>query len=88
MVIFCTNKATEITFRKPVALDYLGSRARKEFLVPKHEIKSAYFVEREGDGGVLYKNDTARLTKWQQTSAVGHWNVMRTVLPDFVWEGW
>lgn len=88
MVIFCTNEAAEITFRKPVTSDYLGSRARKTFLVPQYEIKSAYFEEQEGDGGVLSKNDTLRLTKWQEKSAVGHWNVMRFVLPALVWEGW
>jgi hypothetical protein len=88
MVIFCTNAPTEITFRKPVRGDYLGSKARGHFLVPKHEIKGSLFEEQEGDGEVLHKGDTSRLEKWQRISAVGHWNVMRTVLPDFIWESW
>ena len=88
MVIFCTNDPAKIAFRKPVTTDYLGSRAREAFLVPKFEIEGSYFEAQEDDGGVLSRNDTSRLTKWQEKSAVGHWNVMRTVLPDYVWQGW
>jgi hypothetical protein len=58
------------------------------FLMPKHEIKGSVFETQEGDGEVLSRNSTKRLSKWQQTSAVGHWNVMRTVLPSEVWENW
>lgn len=82
-----------MTFRKPVEADYLGSNARRMFLVPEHGIEEAYFREQEGEGddtegGVLSKNDTTRLKKWQEKSAVGHWGVMRTVLPSEVWENW
>lgn len=88
MVIFCTKQKKPITFRKPVEEDYLGSNARKMFLMPEYEIGDGMFEEREGDGGVLSRNDTMRLTRWQLENAVGHWKIMRTVLPSEVWEKW
>jgi hypothetical protein len=94
MVIFCTKQAEKpLTFRKPIEADYLGSNARKMFLMPEHEIEEGFFEAQEGEGnpaegGVLSRNDTMRLTKWQKESAVGHWRVMRTVLPSEVWEKW
>jgi len=88
MVIFCTNFANPVKFRKPVEADFLGSRARKMFLLPQHEVDDAVFIEKEEDGGVLMKNNTERFKGWQQQSALGHWAVMRTVLPTEIWEQW
>jgi len=88
MVIFCTNAADKVTFRKPTETDFLHSGARKVFLMPEHEVDEAIFIEVESDGGVLSRNDTERFKNWQQASALGHWAVMRTVLPDIVWENW
>jgi hypothetical protein len=88
MVIFCTKSSEPITFRTILESDYLGSGARRQFLKPKYEIEAGIFEEREGDGEVLSSNDTLRLTEWQQKSAVGHWRVMRTVLPDEIWQSW
>jgi hypothetical protein len=88
MVVFCTKKASPISFRQPREADYLGSEARKMFLMPLHEINAEVFAEQAEDGPVLSRVDTARLTKWQRISAIGHWNVMRMVLPPAVWEAW
>jgi len=88
MVIFCTNAVDKVTFRKPTEADFLHSGARKVFLMPEHEVDEAIFIEVESDGGVLSRNDTERFKNWQQASALGHWAVMRTVLPDIVWENW
>jgi hypothetical protein len=88
MVIFCTNSEDPITFRSPVAKDFLGSGARREFLLPTHEVEKDEFALLEGDGGLLLRNDTERFRAWQQTSALGHWAVMRTVLPKEIWEDW
>lgn len=89
MVIFCTaTKVDKVTFRTPVQQDYLGTRARKAFLVPKHEVPGSRFKEQVGDGGVLLRNGTERFKGWQQKSALGHWDVMRTVLPSQIWESW
>jgi len=88
MVIFCTNAADKVTFRKPVEADFLHSGAREMFLLPQHEVDEAVFAEIESDGGILSRNDTERFKGWQQKSALGHWAVMRTVLPAKVWENW
>lgn len=88
MVIFCTNQASPITFRSPVEADFLKSGARRMFLLPKHEVKAEHIELRENDGGFLRSNGTERFRGWQETSAMGHWAVMRTVLPKEVWEEW
>lgn len=86
MVFFCKKQAgAPVTFRAPVEADFLGSAARREFLVPKHEIMPEVF---DSSVDVLKKGKTKELEKWQAQSAMGHWKVMRTVLPDAIWENW
>lgn len=86
MVFFCRKLAgLPLTFRKPVKADFLGSGARREYLVPKHEIPPDVFVT---EGSVLTQGNTKELERWQAKSALGHWTVMRTVLPVAVWENW
>jgi hypothetical protein len=76
-----------ITFRKPIEADFLGSGARKEFLVPKHEL--ALTTDNfELDGEVLRIGRTRQLGVWHRQSAIGHWKIMRTVMPSAVWENW
>lgn len=88
MVLFCRSRSEEpITFRKPVERDFLRSGARKAYLVPQHEILRKEF-DLEDVWDVLRANDTASLEATQRRSAVGHWNVMRTVVPGKVWELW
>lgn len=93
MVIFCTKQATgRISFRTPNERDLLNSPSRRAFLLPQHEVMEANLKlgeKEEGEeGGVLRKNETERLVKWHEMSALGHWTVMRTVLPEAVWEAW
>ncbi|PMD48112.1 spermine/spermidine synthase [Hyaloscypha variabilis F] len=88
MVIFCTNAADDVTFRKPTEKDMLGSGARKMFLLPTHEVDQSVFALEESDGGILRRNDTERFRGWQEKSAMGHWAVMRTVIPEKIWEDW
>jgi hypothetical protein len=88
MVIFCTNAASEVRFRKPLKEDLLGSKARGMFLYPEHEVDYSVFKLKEGDGGILRRNDTERFKVWQDKTALGHWAVMRTVLPGAVWQDW
>lgn len=86
MVFFCRKPATEaVKFRKPVEADFLGSGLRKAYMFPQHEIKASEF---KADGDILTINNAGLLEKYQTKSAVGHWKVMRTVLPDGVWENW
>lgn len=95
MVIFCTKqqpsrggKGGEIAFRTPTERDMLNSPSRRAFLVPQHEVRDADFVQGEEGEGILRRNETERLVKWHAMSALGHWGVMRTVLPEAVWEAW
>ncbi|KAK4453923.1 polyamine aminopropyltransferase [Podospora aff. communis PSN243] len=88
MVIFCTKIAgRELSFRQPSPRDLLNSPSREVFLMPKHEVMDEDFTVGRDDG-ILTKNDTAKLVKWHGKSALGHWKVMRTVLPPSVWENW
>ena len=86
MVLSCRARSeAPITFREPVERDFLRSGARQVYLVPKHEIELSTF-DLEDMEDVLRRNDTSRLVETQSKSAVGHWNVMRTVMPGKVWE--
>jgi hypothetical protein len=87
MVIFCRKTPGEIKFRRPSTGDFLNSQVRRNLLLPKHEIKEQVFLDDEGTD-VLAKNDTSKVTKWHQSSAAGHWNIMREVLPGKIWEQW
>ncbi|ERF69111.1 hypothetical protein EPUS_01067 [Endocarpon pusillum Z07020] len=90
MVIFCTHPSSEnkpLTFRQPILADFLESGARQQSLFPRPEleIKKEVF---ELEGPVLKRGQTRQLERWHRRSAVGHWRIMRTVLPDVVWENW
>jgi hypothetical protein len=87
MVIFCTKLSGGVEFREATERDLLNSPSRQQFLVPKHEVREEDFLVGTEEG-VLTRNDTGKLEKWHRASAVGHWGVMRTVLPNEVWENW
>ena len=87
MVLFCRLSTHAIEFRDPLEADYLGSQTRRESLVPEHEIAAGYFDERHGSE-VIRVADVKRLERTQLEGAVGHWKVMRTVMPAKVWETW
>ena len=58
---------------------------------PKHEVDQEMFQseDEEEQIGVLKAGKTMQmLQKWQEHSALGHWAIMRTVIPDKVWENW
>jgi len=65
----------------------LRSGARQAYLVPKHEIALERFALGDGED-VLRINSTERVSETQTKSAVGHWKVMRTVVPGKIWELW
>ena len=90
MVVFCRKSEATFTFRKPVEADFLGSQARKYALLPEHEIEAGYFdrSKRLGKLDVLRRGKTQSLAALQQESALNHWYIMRTVIPDSVWEYW
>lgn len=90
MIIFCKkSSATPLQFREPVTADFLGSKSREAYLMPKHEISSAIFQGMEKGGRhVLRKNEIGRLHKFQDRTAIAHWHIMREVMPAKVWENW
>jgi hypothetical protein len=94
MVVICVKndegKGKEaITFREPEQKDYLGSIARQNFLMPKEELEVKYkYVKPEDGGKTMSKNDVGELERYHKEGAVSHWKIMRTVLPEGVWEMW
>ncbi|TGZ83950.1 S-adenosyl-L-methionine-dependent methyltransferase [Ascodesmis nigricans] len=92
MVTFCTtprNPSTRLTFRAPRQEDLLNSLTRKQMLMPKHEVDlDTIFAKSTNQGEVtlLTKANTGLLKKWQRNGAVGHWGLIRTVVPGRVWE--
>lgn len=90
MVMFCRKSASPLAFRDPVEEDFLGSQARKHHLLPRYEIQQSYFdrAALSAERRVLTRDNTEILESYRQASALGHWRIMRTVLPDFVWEHW
>jgi len=90
MVIFCKKTtASPLEFRPPTAQDFLGSKAREAYMLPRHEIDPAVF-DRVGKGEkrILRARDAPDIHTFLTRSAVEHWEIMRTVLPREVWENW
>lgn len=87
LVLFCRKAAGSFKFRQPTRDDFLGSQARQHHLLPRYEMNKQYFTKRHGTD-VVTKRNSAELEKSQYQSALGHWKVMRSVLPDAVWENW
>lgn len=87
MVIFCTKLTTGIEFREARSRDLLNSPSREQFLVPRHEVRDEDFLVGMEEG-VLRTGDTGKLERWHRQSALGHWKVMRSVLPEVVWQEW
>jgi len=89
-VVFCTKSTTPYEFRAPVASDFLGSYARQRFLFPRYEIDLEQYWADIADHSyvILTESNIDTLTAWQEASAVGHWGVIRTVVPARVWENY
>ena len=92
MVLFCRKSADKsFTFRKPTSADFLGTGARREFLLPQHEIDaSAFGIDSKDieETKLINKQTIKTLARSQEKSRLGHWHVMRGVVPDAVWENW
>ncbi|KAK7192382.1 hypothetical protein DPSP01_004967 [Paraphaeosphaeria sporulosa] len=95
MVVFCVKSdpshlgKAAITFRTAGEKDLLGSLARRNYLQPRDELEIQYTYVPEGQGGrTMGRADVGELEKYHEEGAVSHWRIMRTVLPDGVWEMW
>lgn len=87
VVVFCTKLSEPVTLRKPVYTDYLNSESRRQFLEPVFEVFESDFLS-EDKVRPVRNNDTEQLAKYHDKSAMGHWEVMRRVMPASVWENW
>ncbi|KAI6858436.1 spermine/spermidine synthase [Hortaea werneckii] len=91
MLIFCRNTPGSITFRQPTSKDFLGSKSRAHYLLPRSEWEIGFPTSEDAGvpaGQVLQAGDERKWKKEQEESAIRHWNIMRTVLPAKVWEMW
>lgn len=90
MVMFCRKSNVPFAFKDPVEADYLGTHARKNHLLPKHEIDSEMFKKMfdEGNLELLRRGRTKELEAFHKDSAVGHWSIMRDLLTNAIWENW
>lgn len=96
MVIFCKKSTnTPLNFRDPTRSDLLGSGSRVAYLVPRAENEKdpEEFLQSEeglphGAKRVLGHGDIRGLEAYRDKSALSHWGIMRTVLPQNVWRYW
>lgn len=84
-MVFICKKGGTVSFRKAVEADFLGSASRKAYMVPKYEVPASSF---EKDGELLTMANTKVLEKLHVESAIGHWHLMRKVMPATAWENW
>ncbi|KAL9027828.1 MAG: hypothetical protein Q9196_003710 [Gyalolechia fulgens] len=87
LVLFCRKVAGSFRFRQATREDFLGSQARQHHLPPRYEVDPEYLTKRYGND-IITKRNSRELEKAQYQGALGHWKVMRSVLPDAVWENW
>lgn len=85
MVFICKKDGQAPKFRKAVEADFLGSASRKSYMVPKHEVPAVTFQQH---GELLTRANKKGLEKMQVESAIGHWKLMRKVMPAAIWENW
>lgn len=87
VVVFCRKTSDKITFRPLVEGDLLKSKARARFLMPRNEVPESAFRTSD-DVKIVRNNDTETLAKHHDQTALGHWAVMRMVIPKMIWENW
>jgi len=94
MIVFCVkNPDHPIVYRLPKNEDYQGSMARRSFLPPDDgleiHLRELGIVEsRWKDEEVLRRGNESMVEKYHRQAATHHWAIMRTVMPDIVWEMW
>ena len=88
-VVFCKKSAAPLKFRQPVKGDFLGTKSRETYLFPKWEVDSAVFEQTgEETQSLLEAGKLSQLQSWQVKGALGHWEIMRNVIPAVYWENW
>ncbi|KAI0750969.1 S-adenosyl-L-methionine-dependent methyltransferase [Daedaleopsis nitida] len=90
-VFFCTPSSEPFKFRKAITSEYLGSHLRRHVLssIGEREVDiSTVGADLEDDKKERYilKDMANPLSEWQNKEAIGHWKIMRSVLPKVFWE--
>ncbi|KAI0638350.1 hypothetical protein C8Q77DRAFT_1090690 [Trametes polyzona] len=90
-VFFCTLSSEPLEFHKPKESDFLGSYLRRHVLtqLPEREADLSEVIDSipaDKRERYLLKDGANPLGDWQQKEAIGHWKIMREVLPDIYWE--
>ncbi|EIW61205.1 uncharacterized protein TRAVEDRAFT_56579 [Trametes versicolor FP-101664 SS1] len=90
-VFFCTLSPQPLEFRRPVDADFLGSYLRRHVFLqlPEREADLSEVIDSipvDGREKYLLKDGANPLGEWQAKEAIGHWKIMRGVLPDTYWE--
>ena len=91
MVIFCRNTPGPITFRSPTKADFLGSKSREHYMLPDPKLEIPFphqDAQDRSQAQVLKQGEERQWFHQQAQSATRHWRIMRTVMPDAVWELW
>ncbi|KAF2398087.1 S-adenosyl-L-methionine-dependent methyltransferase [Trichodelitschia bisporula] len=96
MVVFCTPHLDRpLTFRRAVPRDHLGSLSRAQFVPPPASLEIVLPELKGGEAKygkpeelILHRGGEQVIEKWHREAAGRHWRIMRTVLPDAVWENW
>jgi hypothetical protein len=94
IIIFCRNTPGPIRFRNPTKADLLGSKSREQYMLPKPSLEIPFPLEGAADrrqrlqSEALQAGDEGQWSRQQADSAIKHWYVMRSVMPDAVWELW
>jgi hypothetical protein len=93
MVVFCTKSIDKpLTFRKPTNADWMGSLSRREFIPPAKNLE-IHMADIHGEAkweaqDILKRGEEGKIEKYHKEAAIRHWRIMRTVLPDAIWENW
>ncbi|KAG8625313.1 hypothetical protein KVT40_007064 [Elsinoe batatas] len=96
MVVFCLHPNSKHDKKKPIfrkanEKDFLSSLSRKRHLDPDPQNELPFPTAQEMEGEkikVLTEKDIGAYGKHQLESAKRHWKIMRTVMPDRIWELW
>ncbi|KAJ3799211.1 spermidine synthase [Lentinula aff. detonsa] len=93
IVFFCSLSSEPLTFRPAYMQDLLGSPLRRQMLGTLHSREIDLSLLREGDeqdkaNGLpdVITDRSNPLGKMQEQKAHRHWELMRDVLPNVIWE--
>lgn len=90
LVVFCVKAESmwPFSFKEPVESDYIGSKSRRRFLVPKRDLEIV-LPDRDEKSVELVRDANVNSWKPQQLEAARrHWKLMRDMVPAVVWENW